>query len=151
MRSASASICRNSCRNPLGRPRSVSIQRKRDVDVRSQRRCDRVPVLLAPHEGLPRVKVLRFMEVAVGNVGVVLEARDREQIVSVGRLPDVHELGHALSVIPEIARPDLDAPRRPMMWMTRNAQPALASNLFQDLVRRLISADPLFQLEPYDV
>ena len=50
------------------RPGAVAIERQRDVDVGAQRPRDRVPVLLAPQQRLPRIEVLRLVEVAVGDV-----------------------------------------------------------------------------------
>ena len=56
--------------------------------------------------------MLRLVEVAVGDVRVVLQAGDREEIVAVGRFPDVDEIRQLVAVIPQIAGADLDPPRR---------------------------------------
>jgi hypothetical protein len=53
---------------------AVAVERQRDVDVLPQGVGDRFPVFLALEQRLPRVKMLRLVEVAVGDVGIVLEA-----------------------------------------------------------------------------
>ena len=100
---------------------------------------------------LPRVEMLRLVEVAVGHVRVVLQARHRKQIVAIRRFPDVHEIRQLLAMIPEVARADLDPPRRPMMGMTGDAQRVLAADLAQDFVGRLIGADVALDVEGDDV
>ena len=80
------------------------------------------PTLLAPQQRLPRVEVLRLVEVAVGDVRVVLQARHRKQIVAVGRLPHVDQLREPLAVVPQVAGPDFDAPRRPVVRVARDAR-----------------------------
>ena len=81
-------------------PRAVAVQRERHVHVVTQRARNGLPALLAPQQRLPRVHVLRFVEVAVRYIGVVLQARDREQIVAVRRFPDVDQFYEPLAVIP---------------------------------------------------
>jgi hypothetical protein len=44
--------------------------------------------------------MLGFVEVAVGNVGVMLQARDWKQIVTVRGLPHVDQVGEFSPVIP---------------------------------------------------
>ena len=107
---------------------------------------------VAQEEIEPRVReVLRFVEIAVGDVRVVLQARHREQIVAVARLPYVHQIGKPLTMIPEVARADFNPPRGPVMRMARDAQTALTPDLLQDLVRGLIGADPFLQIQTDDV
>src|SRR5439155_26713063 len=96
------------------------------VQVRAQRVGDGLPVLLATQQRLPRVQVLRLVKVAAGHVRIVLEAGDREEVVAIGRLPDVDEAGETLPVIPEVASGDLDAPRRAVLWVASDAQRPLS-------------------------
>src|SRR5262249_22469005 len=71
-------------------PRSISVEHEGHVNVFSEGPGDRVPLLLAPKQRFPRIKVLRLVEVAVRDVGVVFQAGDRKQVVSICGLPDVH-------------------------------------------------------------
>ena len=95
--------------------------------------------------------MLRLVEVAVGHVRVVLQARHRKQIVAVCGFPHVHETRQPLAMVPEVARADLDPARRPMMGMAGDAQRILAANLAQDFVGRLIGADVALDVEGDDV
>ena len=56
---------RTADRSLSGCPGTVAIERQRDVDVGAQRARDRLPVLLAPQQRLPRIQVLGLVEVAV--------------------------------------------------------------------------------------
>ena len=95
--------------------------------------------------------MLRLVEVAVGHVRVVLQARHRKQIVAIRGFPQVHEIRQLLAMIPEVARADLDPPSRPMMGMTGNTQRVLAANLAQDFIGRLVGADVALDVKGDDV
>src|SRR6267143_51122 len=79
-------------------PGSVAVQREGDIDIRPQRARDIVPVLLAPEQRLPRVQMLRLVEVAVGDVRVVLQARDGKQIVAISCLPHINQVHEPLAM-----------------------------------------------------
>src|SRR5258708_2885683 len=108
-------------------------------------------MLLAAQQRLPRIEMLRFMEVAVRDVRVVLEARHRKQIVAVRRFPDVDEPGEPLAVVPEIAGADFYTSGRPVVRMAGDAQGVLPANLLQDVFSRLIGADELVDVQRDDV
>ena len=91
------------------------------------------------------------MEVAVGDVRVVLEAGHREQVVAVGRLPDVDEIRQLVAVVPQVAGADLDAARRPVVRMAGDAERALPADLAQDVVGGLVGADVVLDVERDDV
>ncbi len=73
---------------------------------------------------LPRVQVLRFVEIAVDDIRKVLEAGHREEVVAIAGLPDVNQIGELIAMIPEVARTDLNPSRRPMMGMKAMLNPA---------------------------
>ena len=54
-------------------------------------------------------------------------------------------------MFPKIAGRNLQAPRRPMMRVTGDAQRSLPANLPQDVLGRLISADVVREVERNDV
>src|SRR5262245_50800031 len=119
-------------------PRSVAEERESDIDVGAERRAHGWPVLLGAHQRLPRIEVLRFVKVAVGDVRKVLEAGYREQIVAIAGFPYIDEIGQLIAMIPQVAGADLDPSRRAMVRMTGDAERALSSNLAQDVVGPLI-------------
>ena len=84
--------------------------------------------------------MLGLVEVAVGHIRIVLEARHRKQIVAVGGFSDVDQIRQLFPMIPEIARADLKPPRRPMMWMTGNAQTVLTPDFPQYIDGLLVVA-----------
>ena len=45
--------------------------------------------------------MFRFVEIAVGDVWEMLEAGDREQVVTVGRLPHVDKPGELVAIVRE--------------------------------------------------
>src|SRR4029450_2786495 len=92
-----------------------------------------------------------FVEVPARDVRKMLEARDREQIVPIGRLPDVDEARQRGAMIPEIAGADFETTHGAMVRVARNAQGALPPNLLQDVVRRLIGRDVALDVEGNDV
>src|SRR5262245_50252095 len=126
MRGAGSSAC------VCGGPGAVPEKSQGYVDVVAQRVLDSRPRLLRAHQGLPRVEVLLLVEVAARDVGVVLQARHREEVVSIGRFPDVDEVGQRLAVVPQVTGADLDPPRRPVMRMAGDAEAALATDLAED-------------------
>ena len=91
------------------------------------------------------------MEVTVGDVWIVLQAGHGEEIVPVRRFPDIDQVHERFAVVPQEAGADLDAARGSMMRMTRDAERALASNLLEDVSRRLIGTDPLLDVQRDDV
>jgi hypothetical protein len=54
-------------------------------------------------------------------------------------------------MIPEIAGTDLDASRRPVVRMARDAERPLPADFSQDLVGALVGADVLFDVQRNDV
>src|SRR5262245_38790189 len=74
-------------------PGAVAVQRQCDVDIPAQRVPDCRPLLFTPDERLPRVQMLRFVEVAAGDIRVMLEAGHREEVVAIGRFPHVDQIG----------------------------------------------------------
>src|SRR5207245_40172 len=72
-------------------------------------------------------------------------------VVAGAGLPNVHQIGKPLAVIPEVARADLNPPRGPVMWMAGDAQRALAPDLLQNVLSRLIGADELAEVQRHDV
>src|ERR1041384_90145 len=135
----------------LRRPGPVAEQRQRDIDVAAQRLTDGRPALLAAHQRLPRVEVLRLVEVAVGDIREVFHARDREEVVAVGGFPHVDEVRQLVAVIPQVAGADLEPPRRAVMRMAGDAQRALTPDFAQDRVGGLVGADVLLDVERDDV
>jgi len=81
----------------------------------------------------------------------MLEARHGEEVVAVGGLPDVHQTRQFLAMVPQVARADLEAPRRPVMRVTGDAQPALPPDLAEDGVGGLVGADVTLDVERDDV
>ena len=53
---------------------TVAVERQRDIDVGAERPRNHFPRLLAPQQRLPRVEMLRLVEIAVGDIRVVLQA-----------------------------------------------------------------------------
>ena len=95
--------------------------------------------------------MLRFVEVAVGHVRVVLQARHGKQIVAVRRFPHVNEVDEPLAVIPQVARPDLNPSRRPVVRMTGDAERRLPPDRAQDVLGRLIGRDEFRDVQRNDV
>jgi len=95
--------------------------------------------------------MLGLVEVAVGDVRVMLQARHRKQIVAIGSLPHIDEVGQLLAVVPQVTRADLEAPWCAVMGMTGDAQRALTTNLPKNGIRRLIGADVLLDVQRDDV
>src|SRR6266849_556938 len=95
--------------------------------------------------------MLWLVKVTARHVRVVLEARDRKQIVTICGLPDVDQIDEPLSMIPQITGADLHTPCRSVMKMARNAQRTLSPDRHQDLLGRLIGADELANAERHDV
>src|SRR5262245_43435641 len=120
------------------RPGFFPVERQGDVDVGAQRLADGRPVLVASHERLTRVEMSGLVAVAVGHVRVVLDAGDREQVVAIGRFPDVDEIRQLFTVVPQIARADLETTRGAVVRVTGDAQRTLTANLAQDLVGPLV-------------
>jgi hypothetical protein len=95
--------------------------------------------------------VLRLVEIAARDIGVVLQAGDREQIVAVGRLPDVDEVAEIPAVVPEIAGADLETARGSVMRMACDAERVLAADFAENLVCPLVRADVGLDVQRDDV
>ena len=95
--------------------------------------------------------MLGLVEVAVGNIGIVLQARHRKQIVAIGSLPHIDEIGQLLAMVPQVARTDLESARCPVMRMAGDAQCTLSANLTKNRIGRLIRADVLLDVQRDDV
>ena len=95
--------------------------------------------------------MLRLVEVAAGDVREVLERSHREQVVAIGRLPQIDEIGQLVAVAPEIAGADLEAPHGPMVRMAGDAERALPADRAQDILRLLVGGDVLPDVERDDV
>src|SRR4030095_4064730 len=146
------------CRSERTGPRCASRvpgvlpeERQCDVHVRAQRLANGRPLFLGAQQRFPRVEMFGFVEVAARDVRKMLEARDREQIVPIGRLPDVDEARQRGAMIPEIAGADLETTHSAMVRVARNAQGALPPNLLQGVVWRLLSRDVALDVEGNDV
>jgi hypothetical protein len=92
-----------------------------------------------------------FVEVAAGDLGKVLEARHRKQIVSIRRLPQIHQVHQLVSVIPEITRTHLDATRGSTVRVTGDAKRTLPPDFQEDVFRTLIGRDVAADPERDDV
>jgi hypothetical protein len=77
--------------------------------------------------------MLRLVKVAARHVRMMFEAGDREQIVAIGRLPDVDQIYQPFTAISQITGSYLDSPSCPVMRMAGDADGALSPNLPQDL------------------
>jgi hypothetical protein len=82
----------------------VAIERERDVAVDPDAVLDRFGILLAIEERLPRVDVLRLVEIAAGDEGQFFQADRIEDIVAVGDLPGVEQRRIVVDMFPEIER-----------------------------------------------
>lgn len=104
-----------------------------------------------PKQRLPRIQVLGFVEVAVGDVRVMLQARHRKQIVAVRGFPEVHQVAKLLAVVPEIARGNLHTSRRAVVRMARDADGILPPDFFEDIACFFVRADEPLQAQRHDV
>ena len=95
--------------------------------------------------------MLGLVKVAVGNVGKVLETCHREEIVPVRGFPDVNQSGQLLAMVPQITGADLEATGRGVMRVAGDAECVLTADRSQDLLRWLVGADVLLDVQRDDV
>ena len=122
-------------------PGAVAKQRQRDVHVAAQRILIAGQVFSHRSSVFHEYRCFGLWKSLLATYGKVLEAGHREEVVAVGGLPHVDQVGQLVAVIPQVAGADLDAPRRAVMRVAGDAQRALPADLAQDVVGRLVGAD----------